>query len=150
MLNDKIKMSGELQVTLYGPDGLIKTAFLVPNLVVTVGKGVVASRLTGNSVPVMSHMAVGSSGTAPIAANTALGSELTLGRSALNVAGGVASGSEVTFTASFGAGAGTGAITEAGIFNSGTVGTMLCRSTFAAVNKDTGDTLSINWKLTVA
>ena len=47
----------------------------------------------------------------------------------------------------------TTAITEAGIFNSSTAalgGTMLCHTTFNAVNKGNDDTLQITWTITVS
>jgi hypothetical protein len=56
----------------------------------------------------------------------------------------------VTFIATVPAGTGTGAITEAGILNAGTAGTMLCRTVFSVVNKDAGDTLSITWTVTIS
>ena len=42
------------------------------------------------------------------------------------------------------------AITEAGIFNAASAGTMLCHTIFAAVNKDTGDTMAITWTITLS
>jgi hypothetical protein len=52
--------------------------------------------------------------------------------------------------ATFGAGVATGAITEAGVFNALTAGTMLCRTVFSVINKGALDTLVITWKVTVA
>jgi hypothetical protein len=56
----------------------------------------------------------------------------------------------ITYTATFPAGTGTGAITEAGIFNASTAGTMLCRTTFPVVNKQAGDTIAVTWVVTVS
>ena len=56
----------------------------------------------------------------------------------------------VQYVATFAAGTGTGAITEAGIFNDAVTGTMLCRTVFAVINKGSLDTLTITWKVTVA
>jgi hypothetical protein len=93
----------------------------------------------------MSHMAVGA-GTAPAAAgNTALGTEL--GRVALGST--TATNNQVSYVASFGAGVGTGAVTEAGLFNASTGGTMLCRTVFSVVNKEAADTMSITWTVTI-
>jgi hypothetical protein len=52
--------------------------------------------------------------------------------------------------ATFGAGQSTGAVTEAGIFNDATAGTMLCRTVFDVINKGALDTLVITWKVAVA
>lgn len=149
MIQETVKATGELQIILRDAEGNIKLEKTVPNLVVTVGKGVIASRLTGVSTAVMSHMAVGTNTTAAVAANATLGVEIAASRVALATAGGVATANQVAYSATFAAGVGTGAITEAGIFNAASVGSMLCRTTFAVVNKDVGDSLTINWNVTI-
>lgn len=148
MINDKIKTLGELEIILRDKDGNIKVQKTVPNLVVTEGKRVIASRLVGTASAIMSHMAVGTSSTGQVAADTTLGAEIALSRTALT--SGTSSNNEVTYIATFPAGTGTGAITEAGIFNASTAGSMICRTTFAVVNKDIGDALTINWKITIS
>jgi len=46
---------------------------------------------------------------------------------------------------------GTSAVTESGVFNASSGGTMLCRQTFSALNIDwdAGDTLTVTWKIQV-
>jgi hypothetical protein len=56
----------------------------------------------------------------------------------------------VTYVASFGAGTGTGAVTEAGILNASSGGTLLCRTEFSVVNKGANDSMSITWTITVS
>lgn len=143
---DQLKASGALRVVLTGPDGVVKEEHEFKNLVVTVGKNFVASRMVGVASNVMSHMAIGSDNTTPAAANTTLGAEL--GRVALTSS--VATGNVVTYTATFPAGTGTGAVVEAGIFNAGTAGVMLCRTTFAVVNKGADDAMSVTWTVTIS
>lgn len=149
MLKDSFNMTGELDIVVTGSDGQVKEQKTVPNLVVTVGKYFVASRMTGSASAVMSHMAIGSSNTAAAAGDTTLGTELGLGRVALTTAGGVATNGVVEYVASFPAGAGTGGVQEAGIFNASTAGTMLCRTTFPIVNKGADDSITITWRVTV-
>ena len=48
------------------------------------------------------------------------------------------------------AGEGTGALTEAGIFNASSSGTMLCRTEFSVVNKGASDSMTITWTVTVS
>ena len=91
-------------------------------------------------------MAIGASSTAAAAGQTALGSEL--GRVAL--ASDTVAGAVVTYSANFPAGTGTGAVVEAGIFNAGASGTMLCRTVFSVVNKGVDDAMSITWAITVS
>lgn len=141
MIKDTISFSGSPTITLIGPDGNIKQQFTVPNMVVTTGKQFFLSRSLGTSLSPMSHMALGSNASAPAAGNTALGTEL--GRVTLSSA--VQTGSAITYTATFGAGIATGALTEAGIFNASSAGTMLARTTFGTVNKDALDSLIVTW-----
>ena len=143
---DHIKASGSLRVVVYGKDGAVKSEHDFKNLVVTVGKTFVASRIVGVASNIMSHMAVGSGTTAAAVGDTALQTEL--GRVVL--ASGTSASNVVTYTATFPAGTATGAITEAGILNAGSAGTLLCRTVFAVVNKGTDDAMSITWTVTVS
>jgi hypothetical protein len=145
MIRDGLKVTGAVEVTLFDKDGNIKEQRSIKNLVVTVGKEFIAARMVGTP-SVMSHMAIGSSNTAADIADTTLGTEL--GRVALSSS--TSSGAVVTNTATFGAGVGTGAVVEAGTFNAGSAGVMLCRSVFPVVNKGADDGMSITWTITVS
>lgn len=146
MINENIKVTGDVCIKVYDEAGNVKDERTIKNLVVNVGKTFIAGRMVGSTPTAMSHMAVGSSTTAPAGADTALGGEL--GRVALTSSS--SSGAVVTYTASFPAGTGTGAVVEAGIFNASSAGTMLCRTTFAVVNKGANDGMSITWTVTVS
>lgn len=146
MIQDQLKVKGDLIVKLFDKNGQVKEERVIPNLVVTVGKQFIASRMVGTAANVMSHMAVGSSSTAPANGDTALGGEL--GRVALTSS--AAAGAIATYIATFPAGTGTGAVVEAGIFNASSSGTMLCRTTFSVVNKGADDAMSITWAITVS
>lgn len=141
MLQDSLKMSGHLAIAIN--DEIVQE---VPNLVVTAGKGFVASRMKDTTQGAMSHMAIGTGSTAVAVGNTALVSEAD--RNALTSTS--VSGASLTYTATFGAGEGTGAITEAGLLNASSAGTMLCRTVFAVVNKGSQDSMTITWTVTVS
>lgn len=141
MINDGLKLTGKLAIALNG-----EVVQEVDNLVVTAGKGYVASRMKDATASAMSHMGIGTGSTAAAASNTALGSQSV--RVALSST--TVSSNEVTYTATFGAGSGTGAITEAGIFNASSSGTMLCRTVFSVVNKGASDSMTITWTVTVS
>jgi hypothetical protein len=145
MINDLIKVKGELKLTLTNPQGNVTHEIIVPNLVVTTGKNFIADRLKNNTT-VMSHMAIGTGSTAAAAGNTALGSEA--GRVALTST--TVTDNAVAYVASFGAGTGTGAITEAGLLNASSSGTLLCRTVFSVINKGANDTLGITWTVTIS
>jgi|TARA_Y100001937_G_scaffold128542_1_gene205746 hypothetical protein len=140
-VNDQLKMKGKLQIRLN--DEVVQE---VDNIVVTAGKGYVASRMKDATATAMSHMAIGSGSTAAAASDTALGNQL--GRVALTST--TVSAAVVTYVASFPAGTGTGAVTEAGILNAASGGTMLCRTVFSVVNKGASDSMTVTWTVTVS
>lgn len=144
-LNENFSVVGDLEITLSDADGKVKDYKEVKNLVVASGKNWIASRMTNAADAAMSHMAIGTGTTTPNTANTALVAQT--GRVAFSAA--TRTNNQVTYSAVFPAGTGTGAITEAGIFNAASLGTMLCRTVFTTVNKDILDTLTINWTVTI-
>ena len=146
MLNDTIKVTGELKLTVARPNGHVKHEVIIPNLVVTAGKNYIASRMKDASATAMTHMAIGTGSTAAAAGNTALGSEA--GRVALTST--TVTSNAVAYVATFPAGTGTGAITEAGILNASSSGTLLCRTVFSVINKASADTFGITWTVTVS
>ena len=148
MLHAKTAVKGRLNIVLVGKDGAVKEERDIDNLVVNAGLAYIASRMIGTSKAVMSHMALGSSTTAPAAAQSNLISMLGAREpiDSASIAG--ENANQVVYTSSFEPGDATGAITEAGIFNAASGGDMLCRTTFAVVNKGADDTLTMTWTLT--
>jgi hypothetical protein len=149
MLQDNIKTKGTLSLVLTDEFGNVKQQD-EHNLVVSTGLAYIASRMKDATATAMSHMAVGSGSTAAAAGDTSL---TELGRVSLTsttIVTTSVTNDAVQYVATFAAGTGTGAITEAGIFNAGSAGTMLCRTVFAVINKGSLDTLTITWKVTVA
>lgn len=144
-MKDLIKATGELSIVLLDKNQNIKQKLFIPNLVVTVGKEYIASRMVDASDDVMSHMAVGTSNLSLVTSNTALGTEAA--RVALTSS--VRTDNTIRYTATFDPGTGTGALVEAGILNDSVDGILLCRTTFSVVNKDAADTLTINWDVTI-
>jgi hypothetical protein len=147
-INDTAMPTGQVHIQHFDAEGNLKGERQVKNLVVTTGKNYIASKMvaTTNSPVSMTHMAIGTGATTPAAANTALGSQT--GR--VSLSGSSVSSNAITYTATFPAGTGDGAITEAGIFNAASGGTMLCRTTFPVVNKASGDTIAVTWVVTVS
>tara|TARA_B100001564_G_scaffold204190_1_gene171793 strand:- start:117 stop:542 length:426 start_codon:yes stop_codon:yes gene_type:complete len=141
MLKDQMKLVGKLSIAINN-----KVVQEINNLVVTTGKNFVASRIKDATSNAMSHMAIGTGSTSPAAGDTTLGTETA--RVALTST--TVTNADVAYVSSFGAGTGTGAITEAGLFNASSAGTMLCRTTFSVVNKGADDSMTITWTVTVS
>jgi hypothetical protein len=150
MINENLKLSGQLNIVLKDKAGNVKDTREVKNLVVNAGLAYIASRMTGTAKNVMSHMALGSGTTAAAAGQTDLVSILG-SREALDsttISG--TNNEKVEYEASFEAGDATGAVTEAGIFNAASSGDMLCRTKFNVVNKAADDTMSVTWTITLS
>jgi hypothetical protein len=141
---DGMQIKDNVRIVLRGPDGKVKHES-VHNLVTTAGKNGAADQIL--AVPTLNkptHMAIGT-GTP---AATLLGAEID--RNALTSK--LRSGAVVTMVGDWAAGDGTGAITEAGVFDIATANTvnMWMSASFAVVNKLAADTLQITWTLTFA
>jgi len=141
MINEALNLTGHLVISIN--DEVVQD---IPNLVVTAGKGYVASRMKDATTTAMSHMAIGTGSTAAAAGDTALGSE----SARVAMAGTAVSGAVVTYTATFPAGTGTAAITEAILVNAASSGTILARTVFPVINKSASDSCSISWAVTVS
>lgn len=145
-MEDSLKLKGDVFITVKDKDGNVKEERHEENLVVSAGLNFICDRMAGTSEAVMSHMALGSGTTAAAAGDTDLGSILG-SREALDST--TVSSNTITYVSSFEAGDATGAVTEAGIFNASTGGTMLCRVVFAEINKAADDTMSVTWVISL-
>lgn len=146
--NDKLKMIGSLTLMLEKSNGEVEVTHR-DNIIVNGGFDLISDaigRATGRPA-VISHIAVGTGTTAEAATQTALVTEIS--RIAATYAH--TAGTKVfTMTATFNAGVATGAITEAGVFNAASAGTMLDRVVFPVVNKGADDTLTAVFTFTLS
>jgi hypothetical protein len=142
---DFLSATGKLSIVVNDNAGNLKQELNVTNLVVDTGLDYIASRMKDATETAMTHMAIGSGTTDPAAGDTAL--QTQLGRVTLFST--TVTSNSVEYVATFPAGTGTGAVTEAGIFNASSAGTMLCRTEFAVINKAAGDSMTITWTVTV-
>lgn len=144
---ENLSATGQLRIVITAPDGAIREDRLEKNLVVSVGLNFIVQRMKDVTINVMSHMALGTGTTPAALGNTTLESEIAGSRVVLSTT--TVSTNTITYVSSFAAGIGTGAVTEAGIFNASTAGSMLCRTAFPVVNKQAGDSMSVTWTITV-
>jgi len=140
MIHDDLKLTGALTIALN--DEIVQET---ENLVVTAGKNWVADRMNDVNT-VMTHMAVGTGTTAAAAGNTTLVTEND--RNALTST--TVTANAVAYVATWAAGDGTAALTEAGLFDAASAGDMLARTVFSVVNKGAADSMTITWTITVS
>lgn len=139
-----------MEIRVFDKNGKLKDMRRVEDLLVNTGLAEVAGLLlTDVGGTAFDYIAIGTGTTAPAATDTALGTEThrvaaTGSRVTTNVTNDTAQ-----LVATFSGYTGSEAITEAGVFNAATGGTMLCRQTFSALNVDwdAGDSVEITEKI---
>lgn len=131
------------------------------NIITNVGNAAVAGMINGvGGVATFASIGQGTGVTAVSATDTALQTGVTAGGAGDSgvhaIAAATASLVTTTTTNDTAQFVGTVsetatiAITESGVFNATTNGTMLCHQTFSAVNVVSGDSLQFTWKIKVA
>jgi len=138
---DSLRIKCNAEITLRGPDGRIKARRRVHNLVVTAGKDAILQTAAPAYIKAFNYLGIGTGAVAPSASDTTLGAEVA--RSASGITPSFAS-HQLTFSETFAAGTGTGAITEAGLFSANSSGTMFNRLTFSVINKGAADSLTVS------
>jgi len=126
--------------------GRIKELREFDNVFTDVGDAHVADQMASTpGEAAMSDMSIGTVTTTLTAGDTTLGGELDRNTLTSFTQGAGGDDNKVVYVGDWAAADGTGAITEAGIFNSHTAdsGTMLCAQTFSVINKGASDTLQI-------
>jgi len=147
MAESTLRVTGRVLVELWGPDGRLLKVVRGENLVVDAGKELLANILQNGGANRPSHIGIGTSNAAVAPGQTALqGTELA--RVAFAATYPQLSGATVIYKSSFGPGVGTGTVEEAGVFNAGTLGTMLSRFLTGTFNKGAGSILDVTWSLT--
>jgi len=143
-------LKGEFEVKLYGPDGLLKDYRKVKNTTTLIGFQTVCT-LMGNSAnrpAAFDDCGIGTGGATAASTN-----DTTLLAEVARVAGGYTASSTIVWKndATFGAGVGTAGINESGLLNGNSgASTLLCRQTFAVINKGASDTLVVTWQYTLS
>lgn len=144
---DKVLLTPNMTIELFDERGNIKDVRLIHNTVTTVGKNGIADQLLATPTvakPGWMELGEGTPST------TLLGDYIVGSRVA--VTSKLRTDNVITMVGDWGTGVGTGAITEAGIFNIVTQNTaaMYCSAVFDVVNKGAGDVLKITWTITIS
>lgn len=150
------QMRGTFEIKVIGPDGKVKDYRKAENLVVDGGVDFIADVMGKATQPTeMDNIGVGW-GTGASDDPTAGQTDLQGASKDRNTAVYAHTDGLATFTlqATWGTDdPSTGSVTieESGVFNDApTGGTMLCRQTFAGVNKGASDTLEVTWTFTIS
>lgn len=151
---DNVKLKGLISLTLTDSNGNVKDKREIKNTITNAGLAQIALLAGDASAVPFTYLALGTGTNAAAATDTQLQTET----SASGLARAAATVSRVTTTVTndtlqllkaFTAGANV-AITECGMFNDASTGTILGRQVFAAVNVVSGDILTITYKISFA
>ncbi len=142
-MKESLRVKGKLKI--YKNGNLEKE---IDNLVVTTGLNWITARLITAGIPdPMSHMAVGTGTTAADASDTAM--ETIVGaRKAFDST--TVTANAIEYVSTFAGSTYAGALTEAGLFNALTTGTMLSHVIFSVINVAAADEITCTWTLTFA
>jgi hypothetical protein len=146
-IREEAKYKGKLSIHHFNENGALIQEVTKDNLIVNAGVAYFASRNISNSVAAISHMAMGTTSTAPAVANTVLGAELSRAVTTNSITTTTLTGDTATFVSTFGAGIATGALTEAGLFNASSGGSMISRIVFPVINKGANDSIVATWAI---
>lgn len=140
-----LQLNVNVTLELRGPNGELRQR-QVHNTICTAGKNLIlASGGTAKYVKDYAYVLAGTGTTAASAADTALETETV--RALGTVSNPSANTLRVTYTIP--AGAGTGAITEAGLdYQNSASGAILARQVFSAINKGAADSLTVTFDIT--
>jgi hypothetical protein len=140
-----ISINANVNLDLFDSNGLLIDNRFIKNTVTSAGKyGAAEQLLASPALPKAGWMEVGT-GTG---GTTTLNAYIANSRTAVSSV--TRNNAIVSYPCTFGAGVGTGAITECGLFDVVTQNTanMWLYSSFTVINKAAGDSLVITWTLT--
>lgn len=146
-VGDQIQLRGEMRLVLRDKRGRIKARRHVKNLVTTVGKNSIMDNILASpTLGKPTHMEVGTSSTAEAVGDTTI----TGGFGRVALTSKTRSTNVVTMVGNWSAGASTGSLREAGVWDASTSGTLWARATYALITKGASDTLQITWTWTLS
>jgi hypothetical protein len=147
--NAHLRLIANYKMELFDGEGKLKDVRVGHNLVTDLCLIMIADQLLASpSIAKPGWMELGT-GSGQAETDSTLAAYISGSRTALDSK--TKSDEEVTMVCTFGAGVGTGAVTEAGVFNVVTQNTtdLLLYDDFDVINKLAADTLVVTWKLTV-
>ena len=147
-MEDNFGLRGDVKLILRDKDGNIIDEREIENTIVDDGFDFICDVIGNTTQPNdMAWTGIGTGTTGVTTADAALETEVTR---VANVYAHSAGTKVFTMTADYGAGVGTGAITESGLLNAAAAGIILNRVVFSVINVGASDTLQVVWTITLS
>jgi hypothetical protein len=146
---EKGSLKGYVNMLLFDDDHNLKEVREFKNVVVDIGQDGAMSRIADVASAILpaNYIRLGTDASAPAGTDTRLAGDIAGPKSAPYTRLGIGSWKIV---ATWGTGEAVTALTESGVFFGSWLGSMLCRQTFAVINKQSADTLEVTWGFTLA
>jgi len=151
-LEEDIPIRGEVNFKRFDENGNLTGDWTYKNTIVYAGNDLIRDAVgQASGQPAGAQwIAIGTGTTAADPTDTALESETARGQGTYGESEtGAGKKDKWTLQYTFGAGVGTGDITEAGCLNAASAGTLLCRQTFTAIPKGASDSIQVTWTFTI-
>lgn len=154
-MKEKLKLRGEFTIEIKDKDGKLKDKRVVKNTITNAGIAEVANLIGGVSTPTaFTYLALGIGTTAAAITDTILESEITdtglarhaatMSRVTTNVT------NDTTQLAYTWTATGVKVVTECGVLNAASVGTLLGRQVFGAISTVSTDQIAVTYKIIVS
>lgn len=147
-LKDKYPIKGKLHLLLTGVDGKVKDVREYENTITVLQDATVADRMAGGTDALIDYTGIGTTSGGKTTASVQLEAQVARVQNDSNTQGAGADDNDVVHVSTFGAGVGTGAIVEAGLFTGAADTTLMAYQEFSVINKGAGDTLTVTWTVT--
>lgn len=141
---ESFRLYANIDLKVHDAEGNLKDQRTFHNLICTAGKQKLLATASQKYIKDFAYIAIGTGTTAANATDTALVTEVARSLATLSNPDANTYQAQVTF----GAGTGTGAITEVGLLDASSTGDLLMRQVFSAVNKLSADSLTVTVTIT--
>lgn len=148
VLKDGQLVRGNLRLVLTDKDGKIKDKREFQNTITVLQDATVADRMAGGTDTLIDYTGVGTTSGGKTTSSTDLEAQVVRVQNDSNTQGAGADDNDVIHVSTFGAGVGTGALVEAGLFTGAADSTLMAWQDFSVINKGAGDTLTVTWTVT--
>lgn len=146
MINSQAKLKGSIDAVLTRGDGTVEKQ-AIENLVVDVGRALMASRLGADTIGKITYIGAGSSTSAPTNGNTNLTTPINRYPVTFTTATTTSTDDTAVFVANIVNV--NGVVAETGLFNAATGGVMLSKANIGPFTMAPTDSLTLTWKVQV-
>jgi len=152
-MKEHIGICGQVKARLRDEFGTLKLTVFKDNTIVYIGYDHIRQSISKSSgrPAAADYVALGTGASGVVLTDTTLGTEIVRKLSTFSMVETYPGFKDQwKLITNFSGGEGTGTITESGVFNAVSGGSMLCRTVFSGIQKGSSDSLEFVWTFTVS